>query len=448
MLAGNLLKLPSKPHDQEYEDFIASYLLAAGYHVERKLIKREKKIDVLELDIVTTNYFGKSKNVFEIKSGGWGLSDLHKMFGWRNFYCNLHSTLVYLKGLESGMTAANAVATNYDIELVDDTDATLSALKLCYPPLVGKYNSSLLAIIRFSFLVERAMEQEISNFKKYNRDKPAYTALSEFYHNVRNYSFFQPSPITRASNLIDLFRANRNITGRLANINADGTLPDDIDLRIPSDRFRQLFYQCQTQDILYVSLLAELSCRMTVLKSVVDHIILGKSTPMGGTQDFMQRLEEAIVNKDLNAALSELSGHKYVAKYPHFWQIFIYVFGGFIMKEFKGEEYEKLSEMTDIPVEEINNALSAFDILFPHAESWMIYDRNSQIRMMKLFPVPLRGPGVIARKMLFCDSRNIPFNSRYSNWYALNDFKKWLNLSFKYIESIVQRIPLAQNKQG
>lgn len=113
------------------------------------------------------------------------------------------------------------------------------------------------------------------------------------------------------------------------------------------------------------------------------------------------------------------------------------------MEEYEEEEYSALSEITGIPVGEIPHALAAFDILFAHSESWFITDRNSRIRMIKLFPVPFRGMGVLLRSKLFCEPQGLTIRQKYKDWYAFNDMKKWLTLSFKYIETIVLRIPAA-----
>lgn len=444
VITGNTVKFPSIPHDEEYEDYIAAYLLAAGYHVERKLIKREEKVDVLEIDIVSTNYTKGGRHVFEIKSGGWGITDLHKMYGWKNLYCPLHSALVFLKNLDSGEQAAQMVASKYEIDLIDGSDASLKMLALRYPAINGKYVNGLITLNRLAFLVERAIEKEIGRHKKANPDKTSYSALSDFYREVRNYSFFQPSPITRASHLIEVFRKNRNFTARLSNMTGDGTLPGDIDLKIPRAIFSRLFFTCQNPDVLYGSLLAELMCRMTVLKSVVDHLLLNDAgSADGGKYSFIQHFEEAVVDNGLGGGLYELSRHPSLDCYPHFWQIFIYVFGGFIVEEYEEEEYSALSEMTGIPVGEIPHALGAFDILFAHSESWFITDSNSGIRMMKLFPVPFRGVGVLLRSKLFCEPQGLTITQKYKNWYALNDLRKWASLSFKYIETIVPRIPAA-----
>ncbi len=42
--------------------------------------------------------------------------------------------------------------------------------------------------------------------------------------------------------------------------------------------------------------------------------------------------------------LNTISKHKYFHKYPIFWQWFMWIFGGFVLKDYESKEYEILSK--------------------------------------------------------------------------------------------------------
>lgn len=441
VLKGSTLYLPSKPLDQEYEDYIAAYLLCSGYHIERKLIYQEEKVDVLELDIVTTNYSKGVRNVFEIKSGGWGINDLHKMAGWKTF-CPLPSCLVHLREIEnavSGNAAAQKVADKQNIELIYDENASLTALKLSYPSQLSKDMTGMMSIGRFAFLVERAMEKQMNEFKKANKGQKAPIVLSEYWRVVRNYSFFELDPIKRANFLISYSNNNRHLTAKLANRDSSGNLPTDDNVKLPEPVFRCLNYDCSSPDILYTAQLAELNCRLAVMKCVVDHLLLPPEMQVM-TSGFIKKLGISLVNNALNGGLSELATHPYLAQYPHFWQIFVYVFGGIIIEDHQTEEYQLLSDMTGISVDQIPNALSAFDLLFSFSGAWWFTNSQSHIRQLHHFPSPLKGAGAIMRYYHFCHPKGQSLDTYYSNWATVKDLRKWSRLAFKYVELIVPTV--------
>lgn len=439
---GGSVYLPQKPHNDDYEDFIAAYLVSAGYHIERKLIKNVEKVEALEIDIVTTDYRNGNKNVFEVKSGGWGITDIHKLVGWKTF-CPFHSSIVYLDSKDNNIDGMMAIANMQGIELIDDTDLSnpLFFLKRAYPPLISAHDMRNMAFFRYAFLIDRALEKEINDHKKQDKAHEGYAALRSYWMQVRNYSFFEPTPAKRSMALVDAFHKYRNMTARLANIGADGRLPDfDADMAIPDSVFKRLNYSPVNPDVLYGAMMVEWSHRLAILKSVVDHIV-ERANVADPVREFIDKLEESIVDSHLHGAIFTLSKHVCLTQYPHFWQVFIYQFGGFIIETYREEEFNLLSSLTGLPVSEIENALGVMDILFPLATggSWCYENSKSHIRMLHHFPVPMRGTGVHVRYSLLCNKDMSVFNSKYgtsATWAIGKDMRCWASLSYKYIESL------------
>lgn len=111
------------------------------------------------------------------------------------------------------------------------------------------------------------------------------------------------------------------------------------------------------------------------------------------------------------------------------------MFGGFVLKDYEGTEYEILSQKTGIPVEEIPNALESYEILFPLRGGWFVdLSPNSNIRVMKMFPVPFMGIGANYRRLLYTESEEFE-DLKLTATYTLNDLIKWNNLVVQVLQN-------------
>ena len=127
--------------------------------------------------------------------------------------------------------------------------------------------------------------------------------------------------------------------------------------------------------------------------------------------------------------LNDISEHEYFYKYPVFWQWFIWIFGGFILKDHEEREYEILSEKTGIPIEEIPNSLESYGLLFHQDDGWFMYlSPHSNIKVMKMFPVPFMGVGANYRRFIYAESRDFD-DLKLTGVHTLGDLKKWNNLT-------------------
>lgn len=99
------------------------------------------------------------------------------------------------------------------------------------------------------------------------------------------------------------------------------------------------------------------------------------------------------------------------------------------MKDYEAKEYETLSRTTGIPIDEIPNALKSYEILFPRDGGWfMDLSPNSNIRMMRMFPVPFMGVGANYRRTLYTDTGKYE-DLKLTGEHTRNDIVKWNNLT-------------------
>lgn len=140
---------------------------------------------------------------------------------------------------------------------------------------------------------------------------------------------------------------------------------------------------------------------------------------------------------NLRNAITILKGHTYFYLYPHFWQIFIFLFGGFILTDKKEDEYVLLSKFTGIPTNEIENALQAFDILFPLDRGrWLIQKPNTTIMILKFMPLPFCGIGANFRRMVYNKEGDLTYENlekQLTERFTFMDLIKYNNLAIEYL---------------
>lgn len=81
-----MASLAKDPTGVELEDFVSAHFASRGCYVETN-VKEEKLAEILELDIVWTDYRldPEERHPVEIKSGDWHLGDIFKFYGWTRY---------------------------------------------------------------------------------------------------------------------------------------------------------------------------------------------------------------------------------------------------------------------------------------------------------------------------------------------------------------------------
>lgn len=433
------ISLPELPKEREYEDYIAAILQSSGYYLERGVILRGVQ-DVLELDIVATKYSRNDDNcinrsIFEIKSGKWGLSDIFKVGGWLQ-YLGIKNGYFIVQEPSDYMKDSETIASELNVSLVNNQllDGTQLNEKLS----IVNHDDNVVKCLRYSYAVEHEMIVLLRKELKRNPNRCGLKALKDYLFGVSCNSFFESDPVRRIEKLFNLYIENKNITARILEEESTNSSPDSsFEGRIAENNFRILFYEAKEPHIGYVALYTELLCRLMILKSCIEEVL----TPQQ-SHGWLSSLRNNIPPQNVKNGMNILREHKYVHLYPYFWQVFIYLFGGFILLDKKDEEYGRLSQITGLPVEEIDNALKVFDLLYPiDSQEWIEIQPYTNIMAMRFFPLPFSGIGANFRRQLYTDSDNPSYEELTNTLtkYSGNDIVKWNNLAYRFLSLGVSR---------
>ena len=177
--------LESNPIEKDYEEYICAFFQSGGLYVEKSIIHRETE-EIMELDIIINDFneSGVTKKLIEIKSGGWGFSDIFKVKGW----------LVYLK-IEEGVFIVKTLKDNFDyfqrkalelnVDLIDNSnlDKTQESLGKF---LHNEINKQEIVTLRFSYLLERKLLKEIKKLKKEFPDNQGFKNLDDYFFKINS----------------------------------------------------------------------------------------------------------------------------------------------------------------------------------------------------------------------------------------------------------------------
>ncbi len=445
------IELPELPEDEYFEEFIASYLQADGQYVETNI----EDPNILELDLIVTNYDEKNYPIIkliEVKSGKWKFSDIFKVRGWIEF-TDVDEGKFIVQNDRELFDLYQEKARSIDINLIhipDPTDQEDTYFQLSHLLIhneLSDFDPLDVKTFRYSHLLERSIINQNQLLKKFT-DLTFPQSIKQYYDQVTSGTFFNINLIDRLQFLYDSFKEASHLTKKTASeISGDSyeLIPD----RIPTEIFNTTFYDCAFTP-LNISTYAEFMGRIAILKNTVDLILYRRESVDEKIDHIQQQVGEIILSKydslpeNYLAALDELETHEYLTRYPLFWQWFIYVFGGFIINDDNYNDWNLLSEKTGIPVHHMDEALEAFDILFPLSNSWFIDDEPQNIKIMRMYPVPLRGLGVYYRMNKYDHDKVSDFNLHR---YALQDMSRWNNLAVNIINESLSNnmIPYEEN---
>jgi hypothetical protein len=437
--------LPGLPKEKEFEEYVAALIQSGGLFIERNIIDREIE-EILELDIVTTNYekTPPDMKLIEVKSGDWGFGEIFKIKGWMCYLKLTEGALVVASCTKKSMEFVANKAKNLDINLIVIDNSSPSASSLA--PVIGERKIDEIDITswRFSYWVERNLIKYLKLTMKDNPSKICLKALNDYYYQVNSKIFFTENIVDRVDELYATYKRFPNISAKCAHEFMGDSFHIDYDT-LPKNMYNETFYDCRL-NIIQVSSFIEHRARLAILKSAIDFKLYSLSGDekkicsqrMIGVPGIKGKRDPLTIAYDMmppafEEGLARLSGHCYFHRYPVFWQWFLWIFGGFILKDYEEQEYKILSEKTGIPLEEIPNAFSAYEQLFPMNDGWFIDLKYSNIRMIKLFPVPFMGIGANYRRLLYAS--NSEFDDLIAKkTFTIKDLKKWNNLAIDILK--------------
>jgi len=446
-VTSDTLQLPSIPKDCYYEDYVAAILNAGGYYLDRSVHRTEDGLDLLELDVVATKYGADyyEETIIEVKSGGWGIKDLFKVNGWLNFLGHQKGAFVYQvapKGKDE--TTMQTVAKDLNIDVLsnplqaDGTIDNTSILKFFGIDLTCVPKHAIRAL-RYSYNMERIMLDYIHVFSKENNQYQTPRRVYQYFRQLIDESFFIKDPLSRLSFLTDLAMNHRNIACILDNeLKGKGVLTAD-----QCTKFDNL-YEIENPHVMWcnpvdVALYVQLLNRLLVLKGITEYI-LTPNTPNTSIEDLLTKMNYDAQKSNITQAIEKLRTLPHFYLYPYFYQVFFYAYGGFFMVIRKEQEYQTLSNITGVPVDEIDSALDVWNTLFPTPTPWMTTINHGGLYYLRFFPSPLRGLGVNYRRHLYApdgmeDSEEL-FNNLKSivGDHCYNDMIHWNNAAYIMLE--------------
>jgi len=429
------VELPDIPKGVEFEDFIAAYFQSTGFFVEKNI----SQDDILELDISATEYGDQPEiKLIEIKSGNWEFKEVFKIRGWMDYTGIKEGLFIVQKGRQR-FDYYRSVSEELGIRLitVPHLSKTNEYLEI---PLKGQIaDNEDIETFRYAYWMEREYYRLLKAWKKSDKSVRRFVALEELYYQINCKSFFTRNLLDKVSLLYDAFTQNYHISAKCAN-EIIGSDFDEEHTIIPPEVFRPTFYACEF-NVLQISTFLEHQSRIRVLKCMIDYLLLREEED--------ERVDDAgeimgikiskltFLPESFRTALNTISSHSYFKYYPSFWQWFIYAFGGFILLDKREEEYRLLSAKTSIPVEEIDNALSAWDIMFPTKGGWFNTNGYSNILELKISSMPFRGVGANYRRLIYCKKED-GTDGEYgdlgiTNEYAMRDLIRWNNLGVEVL---------------
>ena len=390
---------------------------------------------MLELDIITTNYNESPPEIFltEVKSGGWGFSDLFKLRGWLD-YLKINNAIFVATKTKSNIDLYVNKAVALSTALVVLPDLKDAAQPLSFVTYNETPNPLDVSIWRFSYWVERIITTDLTHKKKCARSEERYVVLSNYLHAVNSGAFFCQTISERMEYLCRFFKDNphvsANTAAEMSGLSFTGTYSD-----VSSNLFKRTFYQCEYND-LQISTMIEHKSRLTLMKYAVDFILFknaGRSDLAQDSRTFQVLGHEfefssfdslPLTFKD---GIERIKNEPYFHRYPVFWQWFMWAYGGFIILDREREEYAHMSERTGIPLEEVPRALQAYDALFPTKGGWFVNTSpNAKFLKLKMFPVPFMGLGAHYRRRIYCKGNDFKELS-VSGTHTISDLVSWNN---------------------
>lgn len=435
-MAGNktvtLADVPGRPI--ELEEYVAALFQSARYFVEKQVIEREPAAEILELDAVATSYDGPSpvSVIVEAKSGSWGFADIFKVRGWMTYLDIDQGAFFASKIVQKDNAFVQDKCAPMGVRFVhlgDFTDARERFAGAGFPIVEDEKR---LTVWRLSYWAERNLISKLRQHARTSPDSEGSRAVLDYLHLTNNGIFFTPDVRMRLGELYEAFQTHPRLSLGVAMEQAGGSYdPHAVD---PTNvLIRQAMLE-GSHPVIQGAFYAEHRARLAILKAAVDHEVAvdaGKipvpEFPKLG-QPISLKLSDLrywALPQSFREGLDTLKKHKAFRHYPLFWQVFLWGFGGFFLLDKTEQEFGWLAEQTGVPVDEIPNALKAYDILFPQAgKGWFNTPGTTNTTVLKMVPMPLRGLGAVHRRMLY----DVPdYHALGYKNYTGNDMTRWHN---------------------
>ena len=414
------ITLPKAPDGEQFEDFVAASLRALGYFIETRVILREDKKEVLELDAVATPIGGSAANreLYEAKKSAPSFPNLFKLYGQRMYLGIDRACLATLDDAEAQIkplysAIGDEMAVRPCCHTIDYKQLTNLAPAKNF--LNDEQRQAVAITAWFLQIAKRIAQADLVEYCKAKRGVDLFDKLREYGFDV-NASFFAKTPLDRAEALYAAYFKHPKLTGYhvSALATAEGLKEVDVWDQV-NDTHERLWLQSH--------MLAEGVSRVAIIKHALDHVILtgGKPLPMLTLKIGTKSYE--IVKHNLPPrfvdGLKTLHAHPHSLKLPFLYQTFLELCGGFLFLNSE-EDLALLEAISGVPRSEVLQTLFLLDEFFSPEEGSMFYKIKNQLLCFKMVPGFVRAIGSFLRYKFF---RLEDYDKKYTDLGWL--LRKW-----------------------
>jgi hypothetical protein len=394
--------LAKDPKGWELEDLVAAHFASRGSYVEIG-VKERSPDEILELDTVWTDYRNEpqTRHPVEVKSGDWGLGDVFKFYGWTRYLGLEPGEFIHKEACGrldpasldhiKGRTGINVL----HVPTPEDAEAHFNTLGLPEPHWKG-----LSGTWRFSFWAQRRLLASLREAIRQNVCPESAKAAKRYHLLINDAVFFVADVRDRVGELLSAHFEHQALGATAAYELETG----NVEFNDPPETmtFKRALYDGHHFPIQACLYLAH-RARLYILKALVDYWLARERGEIEKTGimlgETLYDLTSGRLSHSMATGLDELSAARSFRMFPVFWQVFLWSWGGFLLKDREGDEYADLERETGVIRDEIPIALSAFDKLFPTVAGWFSEPRYDSRRVLKLMPAAMRGIGAFRRQL-------------------------------------------------
>jgi hypothetical protein len=418
------IQLPRDAHGYDYEDQVSALLLARGYHLETRLILKKGTEEVLEFDAIATpvtNY--ENRSIIEVKSGGWGISDIFKLYGQVMYMDEQDARLIHKKpvsdtkklAIDDVIKHVPVIPLHVNIDSDDPLGAIPSGLEI-----TDDLTTAIFLGSWWARSAERVAQKRFRDYFKSFQEPPEVVECAKIYVDAIAECLFKKTPLSRVDALYDAYKEAPKITSSLIEYiveNSDAS----------TQAVRASAFNNHERPYLQHVAAKEFGARISIVKNAYDAVLRERNIRESDGIDWSwDDLIKSILPVAFRHGMEELAEFPLPNNIPFFLQVFIEVFGGFYYPK-HDRENNAISEATGIPVDLIPDALGLLDIFFPISNGWLF--KGDEIHMLKGVPAYLRGAGCFTRDSLYGEGWKTGVSSRQRQFLA-----EWHNALYHLLE--------------
>jgi hypothetical protein len=399
-----MAELPPDPKGADLEDWVSAHFASRGCYVETT-IKERNPDEILELDVVWTDYRKDSerRHPVEVKSGGWGLGDAFKFYGWTRYLGLEPGEFIHKQPCEHDPASLERVQKGTGIRFLHIAELKSADEHFKVFGLPEPQTGWLPPLWRFSFWARRRLVKALGVAITSGACPESAKATKKYLTLVNDAVFFIPDMRYRIEKLIETHFGHQQLA-RSAGYEIESKKVEFHNP--PSTRtfarayFDGLYFPVQA--CLYV----EHRARLYIMKALVDYWIAKQRGELGERRKNVLSIGGKVIASQpvgitnaMEKGLATLSAAKSFQLFPIFWQTLLWSWGGFILNEYRDEEFAQLERETGVPAAEMPIALSAFDEIFPVRGGWFRNVDEGHRSVLILMPAAMRGLGAHRRKL-------------------------------------------------